>query len=236
MSDEVEELPDPPLQIFITGRKGQGKSELAYLLWESWPGDRALVDITGDVTKLHPDPDTERLSEPLPARWPRHLTSDRPRSSLAFVPDMGSASAIDEIDRMVGLAYAHGDTLLWVDEFGVAAPANRCKPHMRRALHQGRHRRLSSLLTCPRPTDVETLGIANADVIYAFDLPNRADRERIADYAGYDRSDVHQAFSELSDHGYLRFVAKAKELVIFPPIPLGRHKRAAEAHFEREAV
>ena len=71
MTDRVADLPEGvPLQIVVVGRKGQGKSELAWLLWDSWPYDRVVIDVTGDVGTVHPDPQTVDLDVPPPSRWP----------------------------------------------------------------------------------------------------------------------------------------------------------------------
>ncbi len=218
--DLVETRIDPrkPHQIVICGRRGQGKSELAYRFWETWPYDRLVIDVTGDVGRVHPEEHTHDLVDPLPARWPGGATNDE-RVSLRYVPDPGSPTYRDDMDRAVGLAYAHRRTLLWVEEIGEVAPANRTLPHMRRALHQGRHRDLTLMVTGPRPMDIDPLVLANADYVYVFDLPNPDDRKRIADAIGFDRSELDAGVAGLEDHGYLRFDASAHELIDCPPIP-----------------
>lgn len=233
-TDRASDLPDGPLHIVCVGRKGQGKSELAWLLWDSWPGDRVVIDVTGDVGAKHPDPDTIDLDVPPPAHWPSHLkTGDR--LSLRYVPDHSDPAYREDMDRVVGMAFSHGLCLLWVEEVGLVAPSGQVLPHMRAALHMGRHQDLWIITTGPRPMGVDPLVLSQADVVYAFDLPNPDDRRRLADSIGWDRKSLDQAFADLGDHEYLRYVAKGHELDIMPALPLDdRRRRHAQAHLEDE--
>lgn len=237
--DAVVELPAPPLFVLVVGRKGQGKSELSYMLWDSWPGDRIVIDTTGDFVngskpeKTHYEDETLDLDVPPPAHWPSHLQeADEPRLSLRYVPDHSAPDFIDDMDRVMGLAFSKGDVLVVVEEFGLLAQANRVRPHTRKVLHMGRHQDLSLIMNMPRVMEVDPLGPAQADVIYAYDLPNPDDRKRLADIIGWDRREVDAAMAELEDHGYLRFVVSAHELSIWPPLPLPKRRRHAERHLE----
>jgi hypothetical protein len=236
VAERVASLPaGKPLQVAIFGRKGTGKSELAWRLWCSWPQDRVVIDVTGDVGRLHPDPETVDLEVPPPSRWPETARWDRKhgRLSLRYVPDHADPAWRDDMDRVVGLAFAHGHTLLWVEEVGLVAPSGQVMPHMRKALHMGRHQDLWMVTTCPRPMGVDPLVLAQADVVYCFDLPNPDDRRRVADCIGWNRSEIDEAVAELPEHGYLRYVAAEHELSIWPPLPLDtRRRRVAETHFE----
>jgi hypothetical protein len=238
--DRVAELPDGvPLFVVCVGRKGQGKSELAYVLWDSWERDRIVVDVTGDVGGHHPEPDTFDLEVPPPGHWPTEMQdAEADRLSLRYVPDHSHPDYKADLDRVVGLAFSHGDCLLWVDEIGEVAPSNQVLPNTRRALHMGRHQNLNMIMTGPRPMTIDPLVMAQADVVYAFDLPNPDDRKRLADTIGWDRRDVDDAMAELPDHGYLRFVASEHELAIFPPLPLkkvSKRRRRAQAALEEES-
>jgi hypothetical protein len=110
--------------------------------------------------------------------------------------------------------------LLWVDEVGELTRANKTPPHFRRALHQSRHRRLSMLLCGPRPIDINPLVISQADYVATFELPNPADRKRVADNIGIELDDLEAHLDELDPkHGYLLWDARARELVVMPPLP-----------------
>lgn len=231
--DPVAPLPPPPLNVVCVGRKGQGKSELSWMLWESWPGDRVMIDTTGDLGTDHPDEHTHLLEAPPPSSWPGYLQdSEDDRLSLRYVPDMLAADYREDMDRVVGLAFSHGDCLILIEEFGLVAPAGQVFPHTRRALHMGRHKRLSMIKNMPRTMGVDPLALAQADVIYAFDLPNPDDRKRLADVIGWDRRQVDDAFAQLDDHEYLRFITREHELSHWPPLPLPKRKRHAEKHLE----
>jgi hypothetical protein len=235
MTDELAgDLPDDrPLQIAIFGRKGSGKSELAYALWDSWPYDRVLIDVTQDVARVHPDPHMVDLDVPPPPRWPEGAKdAEDTRLTLRYVPDLHSPDWREDIDRVVGLAYTHRRTLVWVEEVGNVAPVGLPLPHMRSALNMGRHQELWSLFTGPRPMGVDPLVLANADVVYVFDLPNPADRRRVADAIGWDPKEFDAAVAALGDHEYLRYVAKTRELIHFPALPMPKRKTIARAHIE----
>lgn len=240
--DRLEPLPPPPLTIACVGRKGEGKSELAYMLWDSWPGDRIALDTTGDFINgggrvaTHLEPDTVDLEVPPPSRWPEHLKeADQDRLSLRYVPDHSDKDYAEDMDRVVGLAFSHGDCLLVIEEMGLVAPAGGSKPHTRRALHMSRHQGLTIVETMPRTMDIDPLALSQCDVIYCFDLPNPDDRKRLADVIGWDRRQVDDAVAGLEPHGYLRFHAKAHELAICPPLPLPKRKTHGQRHMDQPA-
>lgn len=224
MSEVRSQLdPGKPTFVFITGRKGSGKSELAWRLWSSYPYDRLMVDVTGDIGRKHPDPDTTDITAPLPIRWP---SMGDGRTSLRWQPDPGSPTYRDDLDRAVGLALHRRRCLLWLDEIDEVAHVNQVGPNMRRALHQGRHYDLSMLMCGPRPINVDPLCVGNADYVYVFKLKNVADRRRIADNIGWDHKDFDAAALGLKKHHYLRYDAEADDeelqLVEFPPLPVER--------------
>jgi hypothetical protein len=65
----VQTLIDPTRSSFITivGRKGSGKSTLAARFFATYPYDRLAIDPMHDA---HVPDDTERITAPLPPRWP----------------------------------------------------------------------------------------------------------------------------------------------------------------------
>lgn len=222
---------DPRRSHFITivGRKGSGKSLLARMFWLSYPYDRLVIDPTGDVDPG--DPETQLLTSPLPARWPApQLDEDaKPkRTSLRFVPDMGAPTHIDDMDRAVGLAHWHPArrALLWIDEVGTLTRPSFTPPHFSRALHQGRHQRLTLLSCGPRPVNIDPLVLAQADYVAVFDLPNPNDRRRVADSCGIDPREFDAWHGQLAEHGFLWFDQRAHELVLCDPIPLGATSKA----------
>lgn len=232
--DELEEeraQPDPrkAVQIFVTGKKGYGKTELAYHLFDGYPFDRLLIDPNGDVKTPE---DTLELEAPLPSRWPgelyrEHFERKKGPQTLAFRPDPGLAEWRDDMDRAVGLAFAHGRTCLFVDEAHEAAPANQTPPHMRRALRQGRHADLTLILATPRPMTIDPLCISAADYVYVFKLPTPTDRRRVAENIGWDPRDFDDAVAALGKFEFLRYDHAADQLAHYPKLPehyIRRHK------------
>lgn len=225
------EQPDAskPTQVAVVGKKGQGKTELAYLLFDSYPYDRVLIDPNGDIKC--PEGTIDLDPDDIPVRWPspprEMLPGHHPPKyqTLRFVPDFHDPDYLAQIDRVVGLAYGAADrkTMLFVDEAHEAAPAGKTPPHMRRALRQGRHHRLSMILATPRPLTVDSLVLTQADWVYVFRLPNPNDRKRVAETIGWDPKDFDEGVHALGEHEYLRFNAKPanpdEELKHYPPLP-----------------
>lgn len=225
-----------PNHITLLGRKGSGKSVLAERFWRSWPGDRLVLDPTGDVDA---GDDAEKLSTPMPAKWRRSLGMDgKPkRSTLRFVPDMGAATYVDDMDRAVGLAFTKGECMLWVDEVGELTNAHNTPPHVRRLLHQSRHRRISMLFCGPRPLDINPLVMSQADYLAVFRLPNPADRKRVADVVGLDLGTLEDALAEATEeeHGYVWVDQRTEEVLICPPLPYRARQRPTQGRrFDRE--
>jgi hypothetical protein len=221
MTDEqprpVQTLIDPTRSSFITivGRKGSGKSTLAARFFATYPYDRLAIDPMHDA---HVPEDTERVTAPLPPRWP---TSTRERTSLHFMPDPGSPTYKDDLDRAVGMAFAHRRTCCWIDEVGELTNAHNTPPNMRRALQTGRHRALTLVMCTIRPIDVNPLVISQADYLYVFQLPHPRDVDRVAGVAGIDPRELDAALRALPKYGHLRYESDTGELVEFPPLPRG---------------
>jgi hypothetical protein len=224
--------PDPrkAVHIFVTGKKGYGKTELAFHLFDSYPFDRLAIDPNAD---LKMPPDTLELSSPLPTRWPvedyrEKFGREHKRQTLCFRPDPSLADWRDEMDRAVGLAFAHTKTCLFVDEAHEAFPANATPPHARRANRQGRHADLTEILATPRPMTIDPLCISAADYVYVFKLPNPADRRRVAENIGWDPKDFDDAVNGLAKFEFLKYDHLADELLHFPPLPahLIRHHKS----------
>lgn len=216
--------PDPSKShwVFACGKKGSGKSYTCRYWFESYPFDRVVIDPTHD---LRADFRREGLvfdeldAAALPVRLP--ADDEGRRRTWVFCPDMGSDTAVDDMDRVVGLCFGRGPTLLWVDEFGRLTTAHRTPPNTRRLLHHGRHDDISLLLACPRPQDIDGLGISQADKIYIYRLPNPRDIERVANEAGVDPVELRAANSRLDveAHEYLMYDANADVLWLMPPLP-----------------
>jgi len=240
MAGELD--PSKAVQIAVVGRKGSGKTELADALWRSYPYDKLRIDPNGDM--INP-PDAIALADPPPARWPRRADLERilaervrrqPRyHTLVYTPDFGEPGYAENIDRAIGLAYAHpGRKALFVDEAHEAFPAAQMvkRPHARRALRHGRHADLTLILATPRALTIDPLCISQADWVYVFALPNPADRRRVADNIGWTPKAFDEAVFSLGRWSYLRYEAAANtgqgELASFPPLPeklILHHKR-----------
>ncbi|MFL6144529.1 MAG: hypothetical protein ACJ72N_22035 [Labedaea sp.] len=203
----------------VVGRKGSGKSLLCHRLFVSYPFDKLVIDPHADTRSGPYALEATELETPLPLRL---LPLDEGPTTWRYVPSHASPTVEDDMDRAVGLAYARRRMCCWIDEVGDVAGANRTGPHMREALHKGRHRDLTLIMAGPRPITVDPLVVSQADYVYVFDLPNPRDRRRVADNIGWDPKEFDAAVHGLGAYAYLRYDARAHDLVEFPPLPLRR--------------
>jgi hypothetical protein len=205
---------DKPLLMDAFGRKGTGKSFIMARYWDSWPPHLSAlaIDPTHDFADMidREHPGFEVLTDPLPYRLPLP-ERDQPGKRWVYFPDMGSATADDDLDRAVGLAfYTPKDVpfLLHVDEdYTVSKPGSQCGPNTRRMFYELRHRRLFATFAGPRPYDVNTLELSQADYVYIFYMPHPRDQQRIAEACGIKPDVVTEGINALGEHEYLRFDA-----------------------------
>jgi hypothetical protein len=221
--------PSRGMIVACVGKKRSGKSIMALTLARSWPRDLVVLDIAGDDGPAGPEViDLSGAADELPRRWPEWRRDDRRPMIVRYAPDSGSPTHTDDMDAVVGLAWSHGDCALLVHEMGVLAPANRTPPNVRRVLMHNRHRGLTLIMAMPRPQGVDPLAIAQADLLYVFDLPNKRDRERVAETIGWDTAELTTAVAGLGPHEYLRYDANEpppapgqpdRRLMHFPALP-----------------
>lgn len=221
---------DNQLMLFL-GRKGSGKSQLARELFRNWPGaDRLVVDATGDadpgkdlpveILRTIPKPVNDDEAIGLP---PRPKVDGREVPGIwRYIGNPMSPTYEDDLDRAIGLAlFPRGRrTLLWIDEARTVMRSNATGPFARTLLEQSRHFHTSALICCPRPVTIDPLVLAQADRVCVFDVPAKADRERLADTLGYDRGVWNQWCNIVAQRKYwfLMFVASEHETYLCPPI------------------
>jgi hypothetical protein len=190
--------------ISCLGKKRSGKSKMGLLWFQSYPYDRVVIDVNGtdgphkDVIELH------GTVEDLPAKWPEELREDDKRMTLRYHPDTGSSTFLEDCDAFLGMAYRTGRVCVLVHEMGLIAPAGRTPPHVRRILQSNRHRQITGIFCAPRPITMNVLVLAQSDLVYAFELPNKNDRHRVAENIGWPADDFDLAMAELGPHEYLR--------------------------------
>lgn len=234
--------------LVFLGKKGSGKSIMAMSFAMNYPYDLVVIDVAGDDGPEGPDVVTfsgTLADGTIPTTWPEHrrLFDDhgRPiRMILRFIPDPGSKTFLEDCDAVVGLAMKHGEKTqraaggrggcgLLVHEIGVIAPANQTQPNMRRFLMANRHAGVTGFLCGPRSMAMDTLILAQADLVYTFEMKGVRDRQRIAESVGWNVVEFHEAVLELGPHEYLRYdnneQAPARggtdfRLLAFDPLPM----------------
>ncbi len=229
--DNGELDPDRPIIVTCLGRKGSGKSVMGLLLFESYPYDRLVIDVAGDDGPLGDDfVELKGSLEELPDRWPEHLRPhEGRRMTIRYVPDLGSPTAINDMDHLVGVAYRRGRVCILVHEIHQLAPSNKTPPHTKRVYQMSRHRQISFIGCGPRPVTVDPLQLQQSDLVYLFDLPNPDDRKRVAETIGWNPKELDHYVAELGNHEFLLFDANTKRpdsdsepdmrLVHYPPLP-----------------
>lgn len=205
--------------ILCVGKKRSGKSIMGLLLFQSYPGDKVVIDVAKDDGPMGPDVvELRGTVDTLPTTWPedqRKQDQDgRPLPmTLRYAPDAGSPTFAEDMDHVIGLAVAQGDreraagrigTCILVHEIGRVAPANRTQPHMSRVLNHNRHSRVSAIMCGPRPKTIDPLVVQQADVIYIFALESKADRQRLAENMDWPEPDLAADLAALRAHEYLR--------------------------------
>lgn len=211
------------LVICCLGKKKSGKSVNALLIARSFPGDMVVIDVAGDdgpegpgVTELH------GRVEDLPSEWPEHLRERKgERMILRYCPDAGSPTFVEDMDAVAGLAYNHSTReqpcALLIHEIGMVSPAGRTPPHMRRVYNHNRHNGLCLIACGPRAKTVEALLLHQADLVYVFEMPSKADRDRIAENIGYPADHFDAYCDALKMHEYLRYDANEEKPDPAPP-------------------
>lgn len=229
-----------PAKTFIVsawGKKGSGKSFFNSSLYQGWPWDKLAIDVNGNADV---GPDAEKISLPLPKKFPdaslRMGERRRPRN-LHFVADPGSDTYRDDLDRAVRLALLPQAkrTLLWAGEVGELMPNGRPGPHMARSLMQSRHYNVSCLFDGPRPVWVDPQVLLQSDLVVVFELPNPADRKRIAETIGWEPREFEREYHETQDRGdfwHLIYDARGRRLYRCPPVP--RDTEPPRVHVESE--
>ncbi len=232
----LEVDPDRSNIILCIGTKGSGKSEAARLVFDQYPYDRVMIDITGDARP--DDPATIALTQPFPAQMPEpdpegpdpHRVTIwarvDPRRAGEKAP--GGKTMLDhDHDAAMGLGLhpRHRPALVMVDEFGRAASASAIPPNIDLALMSSRHYHLTLVLCCPRPTRIPVLTLEQADKVLIFRTPNRDDRERLAKNMGYPFDRFEEAYAKTmrrAPHSFLLWDSRQRVLLGCPPLPLER--------------
>jgi hypothetical protein len=213
---------------YCSGIKGSGKSEYCYRLFEGYPFDRLVIDVTHDVTRQLRQRGVphKQITDPIPGSWPEWMRDqdvDNGRLTLVYRPDMGSPEAFDNMDRCVGLCLRGGPpTQCWADEIGELCTAHRTGPDMKRALHHGRHDNLSLLMAGPRSQDVNVLCIGNSDRVVSFRILNKDDRERIVRNMGADAAEFERENKALEKFEHQVWERETEEITTYAPLPRWR--------------
>ncbi len=228
------EQPDPreAFYVFATGMKGRGKSHYCRAWFDAYPYDKLVIDPTHDVREDLRAEGAEFTDlgdgHVLPTRFPVSNDESRPYVTAVFCPDMGSPTAMDDIDRAAGLLLRGRGSrgMLWYDEAGVATTGARTPPNARRVLHHGRHHNLHLLSAGPRAMDIDPLFIAQADLVAMFRCPQVYDVERVARTVGYDPAELAGLNRDwCQGHRYLLYDARDEQLYKMPPLPPRRRGR-----------
>lgn len=204
-------------RVFVVGATGTGKSTLARQIFETVaeprlvidPADSSLTAGLAGVATVRGDGDGASVGTLLRDGFAQAGT-------VRFVP--GQPTEPDEYDAAYRWAFDRFPRYVWLDEAGIAAPASGCPRNVSRYLVQGRKRQLGHLACHTRPRDVTRDLIAQAQHVFAFDLPNPDDLAHIAKIVGVPVADFERELRGLPEHGFLHFDQRTRELTVCPPL------------------
>lgn len=209
--------------LVFQGKKRSGKSLLALYWFMSFPGDKAVIDIAKDDGPVGPGVyEITGTVADMEREWPEHA---RPGDGIPMIvrykPDANSPTFYEDVDAFIGMVMAHSTkekpVMILIHEMGVVAKANRTKPHARAMLMHNRHAGLNCLFCQPRAMDVEPLVLAQADLVFTFEMPNEDDRKRTASTLGIPLVDVTEELHDLGPNEYTRFDANLNKPEPAPP-------------------
>lgn len=213
---ELDDLPfDDGIVISAFGKKKSGKSKLALSIFQSYPGDRVVIDVAGDdgpwgpgVIDLKGTVADGQLTEKWPAYRRQYSDNGKPKPmTLRYVPDAGSDTFAEDIDRVIGIAYNKGDCCVLVHEIGVVARVQQVEPNMRRLLMHGRHQHVTAIFCGPRSKNIDSLVLGQSNLMFIFEMQMIADRDRIAENIGWDKKAFSEGVHGLKRHEFLLFDA-----------------------------
>jgi hypothetical protein len=221
----LEVDPDRSNIIVCIGKKGFGKSEAARSIFDAWPYDRVVIDVTGDARP--DDPSTIVMTAPWPAMLPMPDPEGlSPHRVTAWARvDPRSATYEHDQDSALGLGLypKMRNILVWVDEYGQMATANKIGPNLKLALQSSRHYHLTMLLCFPRAKFVPVITLMQADKVLIYRTPIAEDRQIIAQNIGYPFKLFEQRYQETmrrGRHAFLLWDAEQSILLGCPELPL----------------
>lgn len=241
---------DPERQIIgvVVGSKGSGKSKWVRWLAASYPYDQIHIDLHGLDEPAETGVKNSGVVkiDDVPDRWPEHLRPDQGVPLvLYYQPDAGSPTLSEDVDRAIALAYTHSRTLVLVHEWGEHALVHRTPPMTRRAVCQGRKRKVTLLLAMHRPVGIYKMTWTQADFVAVFEVPVKDDQKEIAEWIGWNVADFQNACDDRDrePYSYLLFDRRLpaprgdeddERLLWYPP--LTREELAEVLHPHRDRV
>ena len=120
---------DQGLIVSCFGKKRSGKSVMGRVLFDSYPYDRVVISANrDDGPYVDPRRDVFLLrgnADDLPVDWPEDWRRDGRRMTLRYEPDPGSATVLEDVDAVLGMARRRGHVCVLVHEVGLIAPVGR---------------------------------------------------------------------------------------------------------------
>lgn len=208
-------------RILAVGATGTGKSTLVLRLFFAAapprlvidPADSDLTDVEGAVT----------------ARTVADLEAAHEADTLRFVPR--APDRPEEYDDVYRWAFHRRfPGLVWLDEAGLAAPAQGCPRWITAYLVQGRKRGLGHIACHTRPREISRNLIAQAQHVLLWSLPNPDDRRAVAQQIGVAEHELDSALRGLPPYGFLWWQLRTGDLVECPPLDAATGPQPVEGH------
>lgn len=194
-------VPAPGKRTFIVGRTGSGKTTAAlfHLAMQDWDQRPWFVIDTKEDEHVAQIEGAEEIP----------LTGKLPTEPGIYIvrPDLDD----DRLGPFLTAIYQQRNCGLWIDEgYDVAK-----MKEMRRLLTKGRSRKISVVFLSQRPRYIDRFVISEADFFQIYDLNDKEDRERVAEFIR-DDVDIH---TELPEYHSWWYEVAAKRAVRLGPLP-----------------
>jgi hypothetical protein len=182
----------------ITGRKGQGKSVLAYHHARLARSGVAIFDPNGQFEIGRVSSDPVSFEE----------TLDEPGNVVVF---RAAGNVWDDFDNFFTVIFARRDLAVLVDEASLLGSPQRINPSLDKLIRLGRTKGLDVFLTAHRPQDMHGICFSLADTYCFFHTTQPRDLEKIE---AYTSSELANRVQQLGKHQFVCWSVEAESFYV----------------------
>lgn len=182
----------------ITGRKGQGKSGLAYHHARLARAGVAIFDPNAqfDIGLISSDPDSFKTS------------LDEPGNLVVY---RAAGDVWRDFTDFFNVIFARRELAIVVDEASLLGSPQRIHPELDRLLRLGRTKELDVFLTAHRPQDLNGIAFSLADSYCFFHTTHPRDQEKIESYTS---PELAERVKGLGPHEFVCWSVEAENFYV----------------------